>query len=489
MAAPSRYRDEDTRFSVDRDDLITRLSAILPGEGLIVHEAGLRAYECDGLSAYRQLPLVVAVPETVEQVQAVLRLASEWDVPVVARGSGTSLSGGALPHPQGILLSLGKFNRILSVDAQRRIARVQPGVRNLAISEAAAPHGLYYAPDPSSQIACSIGGNVSENAGGVHCLKYGLTVHNVLEVTAVTIDGELVTIGSEAPDTPGYDLLALMHGSEGMLAVIVEIAVKLLPEPPTKSVLMASFDDVEHGGHAVAAIIAAGVIPGGLEMMDGPAIQAAEDFVHAGYDTGAAAILICELDGTDAEVADQLESVQALMREHGATRIQVAADDAEKARFWAGRKAAFPAVGRISPDYYCMDGTIPRHQLAHVLRRIRELSSEYGLGVVNVFHAGDGNRPGELETAERLGGEILTLCVEVGGTVTGEHGVGMEKINEMCVQFRTAELNQFHAVKHAFDPRGLLNPGKAVPTLARCAEFGAMHVHNGELPHPELERF
>ncbi|MCS4504379.1 FAD-binding protein [Arhodomonas aquaeolei] len=499
MAAPSRYRDEDTRFSVDRDDLITRLSAILPGEGLIVHEAGLRAYECDGLSAYRQLPLVVAVPETVEQVQAVLRLASEWDVPVVARGSGTSLSGGALPHPQGILLSLGKFNRILSVDAQRRIARVQPGVRNLAISEAAAPHGLYYAPDPSSQIACSIGGNVSENAGGVHCLKYGLTVHNVLEVTAVTIDGELVTIGSEAPDTPGYDLLALMHGSEGMLAVIVEIAVKLLPEPPTKSVLMASFDDVEHGGHAVAAIIAAGVIPGGLEMMDGPAIQAAEDFVHAGYDTEAAAILICELDGTDAEVADQLESVQALMREHGATRIQVAADDAEKARFWAGRKAAFPAVGRISPDYYCMDGTIPRHQLAHVLRRIRELSSEYGLGVVNVFHAGDGNlhplilfdgnRPGELETAERLGGEILTLCVEVGGTVTGEHGVGMEKINEMCVQFRTAELNQFHAVKHAFDPRGLLNPGKAVPTLARCAEFGAMHVHNGELPHPELERF
>ncbi|WP_435100227.1 FAD-linked oxidase C-terminal domain-containing protein [Arhodomonas sp. AD133] len=499
MAVHSHYRSEDTGFEVDADDLIKRLSEILAGESLIVHEAGRRAYECDGLAVYRQLPLVVAVPETVEQVRAVLRVANELNVPVVARGSGTSLSGGALPHPQGILLSLAKFNRILSLDPERRIARVQPGVRNLAISEAAAPHGLYYAPDPSSQIACSIGGNVAENAGGVHCLKYGLTVHNVLEVTAVTIDGEVVTIGSEAPDTPGYDLLALMHGSEGMLAVIVEIAVKLLPEPPTKAVLMASFDDVESGGHAVAAIIAGGIVPGGLEMMDGPAIQAAEDFVHAGYDTDAAAILICELDGTDAEVDDQLETVQALMREHGATHIQVAADEAEKARFWAGRKAAFPAVGRISPDYYCMDGTIPRRQLAYVLRRINELSEEFGLGVVNVFHAGDGNlhplilfdgnRPGELETAEEFGGRILELCVEVGGTVTGEHGVGLEKINQMCVQFQPRELNQFHALKNAFDPQRLLNPGKAVPTLSRCAEFGAMHVHQGQLPHPELERF
>ena len=498
MPAHALFRPEDTRFEVDVDPLIESLRAVLPGEGLIVHEAGRRAYECDGLSAYKQLPLLVAVPETVDQVQAVLRLCHEAGVPVVTRGSGTSLSGGSLPHPQGLLLAMGKFNRINAIDPERRIARVEPGVRNLAISEAAAPHGLYYAPDPSSQIACSIGGNVGENAGGVHCLKYGLTVHNVLAVRMITMTGEVTTIGSEALDSPGLDLLALMHGSEGMLGVIVEVTVKLLPNPLTKQVLMASFDDVEQGGHAVAGIIAKGIIPGGLEMMDGAAIQAAEDFVHAGYDTDAAAILICELDGSAAEVADQMETVQACLREHGATRIQVAADDEEKARFWAGRKAAFPAVGRISPDYYCMDGTIPRKQLAYVLRRISEMSAEEGLETVNVFHAGDGNlhplilfdgnQPGQLETAERLGSRILQLCVEVGGTVTGEHGVGVEKINEMCVQFATAEIEQFHGIKHAFDPAGLLNPGKAIPTLNRCAEFGRLHVHNGELPHPELER-
>jgi glycolate oxidase len=492
------FRPEDTRFDVDTEALIRRLREVLPGEQLIVHEAGMRPYECDGLSAYRQLPVAVAVPETVEQVQSVMRICSAMRVPVVARGSGTSLSGGSLPHPQGVLLSMAKFNRILEIDPDRRLGRIQPGVRNLAITEAAAPYGLYYAPDPSSQIACSIGGNVSENAGGVHCLKYGLTVHNVLALTAVTVDGQLVRIGSEAPDSPGYDLLALFHGSEGMLGVITEITVQLLPNPLTKQVLMASFAQVENGGHAVAAIIGAGILPGGLEMMDGAAIAAAEDFVHAGYDTDAEAILICELDGSEDEVSAQVEKVEAILRDHGATRIQAARDDAEKARFWAGRKAAFPAVGRISPDYYCMDGTIPRKQLAYVLRRIREMSDEYGLRTPNVFHAGDGNlhplilfdgnQPGQLEAAEELGGRILELCVEVGGTITGEHGVGMEKINQMCVQFANAELSQFHAVKEAFDPDRLLNPGKAIPTLNRCAEFGRLHVHGGALPHPELER-
>jgi glycolate oxidase len=492
------FRPEDTRFDVDTEALTRRLRDVLPGEQLIVHEAGMRPYECDGLSAYRQLPVAVAVPETVEQVQAVMRICSAMRVPVVARGSGTSLSGGSLPHPQGVLLSMAKFNRILEIDPDRRLGRIQPGVRNLAITEAAAPYGLYYAPDPSSQIACSIGGNVSENAGGVHCLKYGLTVHNVLALTVVTVDGQLVRIGSQAPDSPGYDLLALFHGSEGMLGVITEITVQLLPNPLTKQVLMASFAQVEDGGHAVAAIIGAGILPGGLEMMDGAAIAAAEDFVHAGYDTEAEAILICELDGSEDEVSAQVEKVEAILRDHGATRIQAARDDAEKARFWAGRKAAFPAVGRISPDYYCMDGTIPRKQLAHVLRRIREMSEEYGLRTPNVFHAGDGNlhplilfdgnQPGQLEAAEELGGRILELCVEVGGTITGEHGVGMEKINQMCVQFANAELSQFHAVKDAFDPDRLLNPGKAIPTLNRCAEFGRLHVHGGALPHPELER-
>jgi glycolate oxidase len=372
-------------------------------------------------------------------------------------------------------------------------------VRNLAISQAAAPHGLYYAPDPSSQIACTIGGNVAENSGGVHCLKYGLTVHNILRLEVVTADGELVTIGSEALDSPGYDLLALMTGSEGMLGVVVEATVRLLPVPERAQVLLAAFDDVARAGTAVGEIIAAGVIPAGLEMMDGPAIRAAEDFVHAGYPVGAAAILLCEVDGANEEVSEEVMRVRDILLRCGATEVRTARSEQERQTFWKGRKAAFPAVGRISPDYYCMDGTIPRRRLPEVLSRISELSGEYGLAVANVFHAGDGNlhplilfdanKPGELERAEAFGGRILELCVEVGGTITGEHGVGMEKINQMCVQFNKAELEQFHAVKDAFDPKGLLNPGKAVPTLHRCAEFGAMHVHKGELPFPELERF
>ena len=495
----SVYRPEDTEFQVDQRALLDGLRELLPPEGLLVDEEAKRPYECDGLAAYRELPLVVALPDNVEQVQDILRLCSRLQVPVVARGAGTSLSAGALPHPQGVLLSLARFNRITELDHSRRIARVQPGVRNLAISEAAAPYGLYYAPDPSSQITCSIGGNVAENAGGVHCLKYGLTVHNVLSVTLVTMDGELMEIGSQALDSPGYDLLAAVMGSEGMLGVVVEVTVKLLPQPQTKEVLLAAFPDVESAGNAVAGIIAAGIIPGGLEMMDNPAIRAAEDFVHADYPVDAAAILICELDGHPDEVEAQLQRVNELLQGYGANQLQIARDDAEKARFWAGRKAAFPAVGRISPDYYCIDGTIPRKRLAEVLRRMDDLSQEYGLRIANVFHAGDGNlhplilydgnKPGEFERTEELGGRILELCVEVGGTVTGEHGVGMEKINQMCVQFQPDELEQFRALKSAFDPQGLLNPGKAIPTLHRCAEFGAMHVHHGQLPHPDIPRF
>jgi len=493
------FREEDLCFDVSQPDLVRELSTVLPADALLVDDESKRPFECDGLSAYRELPLVVAIPETVDQVQAVLRICHRLGVPVVARGAGTGLSAGALPHPQGLLLSMARFNRILDIDGERRIARLQPGVRNLAISEAAAPQGLYYAPDPSSQITCTIGGNVSENAGGVHCLKYGLTVHNVLSVTMLTVEGELVTLGSEAPDAPGLDLLGAVTGSEGMLGVLVEVCVKLLPQPPVKDVLLAAFDSVEDAGHAVAAIIAGGIIPGGLEMMDNPAIRAAEDFVRAGYPVEAAAILICELDGTRAEVDDQLQAVTAILETHRASAIRVARDALEKQRFWAGRKAAFPAVGRISPDYYCIDGTIPRKRLAEVLQRMDALSQTYQQRVVNVFHAGDGNLhplilydgnvEGEFERTEELGGRILELCVEVGGTVTGEHGVGMEKINQMCVQFAPGALAQFHAVKRAFDPTGLLNPGKAIPTLNRCAEFGAMHVRGGRLPHADLPRF
>ncbi len=482
-----------------KDHLIQSLRQLLPFESVLTEAEDLRPFECDGLSVYRRLPMVVVLPETIEQVQTIMRLCHQAKVPVVARGAGTGLSGGALPLEDGVLLSLAKFKQILNIDPQNAMATVQPGVRNLAISEAAAVHNLYYAPDPSSQIACSIGGNVAENSGGVHCLKYGLTVHNILQLKIVTVDGELVTIGGETLDAPGYDLLALMTGSEGMLGIIVEVTVKLLPKPERAQVLLAAFDDIAKAGEAVGAIIAAGIIPAGLEMMDKLAIQAAEDFVHAGYPREAEAILLCELDGTNAEVSEQIMVAREVLKQHGATEVRTAKDETERQMFWKGRKSAFPAVGRISPDYYCMDGTIPRSQLPKVLRRMRELSEEYNLLVANVFHAGDGNlhplilfdanKPGELERTEEFGSRILELCVEVGGTITGEHGVGTEKIDQMCMQFESAELSQFHAVKAAFDPEGLLNPGKAVPTLHRCAEFGAMHVHKGQLPHPELERF
>ena len=479
--------------------LADRLREILGATHLLAEADELRPYECDGLSAYRHVPMLVALPGSVAEVQAVMRLCRDARVPVVARGAGTGLSGGALPREDGVLLSLARLNRILELDPDNALARVEPGVRNLAITEAAKPHGLYYAPDPSSQIACTIGGNVAENAGGVHCLKYGLTVHNLLALKLVTIDGELVTVGGAGLDSPGFDLLALLTGSEGMLGVVVEVSVKLLPIPERAQVAMAAFDDVEKAGRAVAEVIAAGILPAGLEMMDNPAIRAAEDFVHAGYPVDAAAILLCEVDGSNAEVSEDIDRVRELLLQSGAREVRTAADEAQRLRFWAGRKSAFPAVGRISPDYYCMDGTIPRKHLARVLSEIAAMSQEYELAVANVFHAGDGNlhplilydanKPGELERAEKFGGRILELSVAVGGTITGEHGVGTEKIDQMCVQFPPEELSVFHEIKAVFDPLGLLNPGKAVPTLARCAEFGAMHVHHGELRFPHLERF
>ena len=484
---------------MSENNFTTLLQKNLPHSCVITAAEELRPYECDALSAYRQLPMVVVIPDTLEQVQTVLRLCAEHQVPVVARGSGTGLSGGALPLENGVLLSLAKFNRILDIDTDNRVARVQPGVTNLSISNAVAADGLYYAPDPSSQIACSIGGNVAENAGGVHCLKYGLTTHNIQALEVFTINGEHLSIGSQALDAPGYDLLALMTGSEGLLGVITEVTVKLLPCPEIAQVVMAAFDTVDAAGAGVTAVIASGIIPAGLELLDKPAIDAVEKFIHTGYPKDAAAILLCELDGTQADVTAQIERVNRVFTEAGAIDQQVSRDEAERQRFWAGRKAAFPAMGRLSPDYYCMDGTIPRKHLAHVLNRISIMSEEYGLPICNVFHAGDGNlhplilydanKDGELERTEELGGKILELCVEVGGTITGEHGVGLEKINQMCVQFNSAELQQFHAIKSAFDADNLLNPGKAIPTLHRCAEFGAMHVHHGELPHPELERF
>jgi len=484
---------------VDKPALLAELQACLPDLDVLHTQEDLKPYECDGLSAYRATPMLVVLPERLEQVESLLKLCHRRGVPVVARGAGTGLSGGALPLEQGILLVLARFNKILEIDPAGRFARVQPGVRNLAISQAAAPYGLYYAPDPSSQIACSIGGNVAENAGGVHCLKYGLTVHNLLKVEILTVEGERMTLGSDALDSPGFDLLALFTGSEGMLGIVTEVTVKLLPKPQVAKVLLASFDSVEKAGRAVGDIIAAGIIPGGLEMMDNLAIRAAEDFIHAGYPVEAEAILLCELDGVEADVHDECERVRAVLEQAGATEVRLARDEAERVKFWAGRKNAFPAVGRISPDYYCMDGTIPRRELPGVLKGIAELSAEYGLRVANVFHAGDGNmhplilfdanQPGELVRAEAIGGKILELCVKVGGSITGEHGVGREKINQMCAQFNSDELTLFHAVKAAFDPSGLLNPGKNIPTLHRCAEFGAMHVHHGQLPFPELERF
>jgi glycolate oxidase len=477
---------------------ISRLRSLLPPHCVLHAREDLVPFESDGLSAYRNTPDVVALPQDEAQVAAVLKLCHAEKIAVVARGAGTGLAAGALPVDGAVLLVLSKLNRIKAIDPLARTAVVEPGVRNLAISEAVAQHGLYYAPDPSSQIACSIGGNVAENSGGVHCLKYGLTVHNILKLRALTIQGEALEIGCDALDAPGFDLLALMTGSEGMLAVITEVTVKLLPRPERAQVVLAAFDDVAKAGAAVGNIIAAGVVPAGLEMMDRLAIQAAEAFVHAGYPM-AEALLLVEVDGVNEEVSDDIYTVRRVLEASGATEIRTAESEAQRLKFWAGRKAAFPAVGRLAPDYYCMDGTIPRGALPHVLARIGEMSDEYGLAVANVFHAGDGNLhplilfdanvPGELTRAEAFGGRILELCVEVGGTITGEHGVGLEKINQMCAQFATPELARFHDVKAAFDPDTLLNPGKAVPELHRCAEWGAMHVHGGQLPHPELPRF
>ena len=483
----------------NKERFLASCRQILPHESVITDAESQRPYECDALSAHRSLPLVVLMPENVDQVQALLKLCHKHEVPVVARGAGTGLSGGARPNPDAALLSLAKFTRILEVDPINRTAKVEPGVRNIVISETVAEHGLFYAPDPSSQIACTIGGNVAENSGGVHCLKYGLTVHNIQSITMLSMEGEFLEIGGDTLDTPGFDLLALATGSEGLLGVIVAVTVKLLPIPKTVQVILTSFDDVENAGNAVAAIIADGIIPAGLEMMDRLTIKAAEDFIHAGYPANAEAILLCELDGTSEEVDTQIERVTAIMMNNGAIDSRVAKDDAERQKFWAGRKASFPAVGRLAPDYYCVDGTIPRKHLASVLQRINDIASDHGLLVANVFHAGDGNlhplilydanKEGDLDHAEAVGTEILEHCVEVGGTVTGEHGVGTEKLKPMCVQFSAPELEQFHAVKAAFDPDGLLNPGKAVPTLQRCAELGAMHVHHGETPFPDLERF
>jgi glycolate oxidase len=479
--------------------IAAKLREFLPERCVLWQEEDTRPYECDGLTAYRRLPMVVALPETEEQVQRVLKTCSSMNIPVVPRGAGTGLSGGALPPGDGVLLSMAKFMRVVRVDPLARIAVVQPGVRNAAISDVVSPFGLYYAPDPSSQIACSIGGNVAENSGGVHCLKYGLTVHNVLRVRGYTIEGEAVDFGSEALDCPGYDLLALAIGSEGLLAVTTEVTVKLLPKPVTARVIMASFDDVQKAGEAVAAVIGAGIVPAGLEMMDKPATQAVEQFVHAGYDLEAAAILLCESDGSVEEVEEEVAKMKQVLAGAGATRLAVSRDDAERLRFWSGRKAAFPAVGRISPDYYCMDGTIPKKRLGEVLNFIGAMEKKYGLRCPNVFHAGDGNLhplilfdandPGQLKRTEEFAAEVLEKCVAVGGTITGEHGVGVEKIDQMCVQFGTAELEIFHAIKRAYDPKGLLNPGKAVPALSRCAEFGRMHVHAGNLNRPELPRF
>ncbi len=499
MTVIQPHSSERVVHNVSKNELAALFGAFLPDSSILVDEEQLKAFECDALSAYQCLPWMVVLPDTIDQVQSLLRICHQLGVPVVVRGAGTGLAGGAIPLNNGVLLGMSRFNQILEIEADNRLAIVQPGARNLAISQAAAQYGLFYAPDPSSQIACSVGGNVAENSGGVHCLKYGLTTHNILRVKVVTMDGELITIGCHGLDGPGYDLLALMTGSEGMLGVIVEVSVKLLPIPEQAQVLLAAFDDVEKAGQAVAAIIAEGLIPAGLEMMDKAAVKAAEDFVHAGYPLDAEAILLCEMDGSAEQVDWELERAALVLKQHGAKQVRAAKSERERQLMWAGRKAAFPAVGRISPDYYCMDGTIPRRYLAQVLKKIGELSSRYGLAVANVFHAGDGNLhplilydanvEGEMARAESLGGDILSICVEVGGTITGEHGVGVEKINHMCLQFNGTELSLFHAVKRAFDEKGLLNPGKAVPTLHRCAEFGAMHVHKGNLPHPEIERF
>ncbi len=479
--------------------LLPALEAYLPKHSLLWHNEDTTPYECDGLTAYRQRPLLVALPETDAQVQSVLRICHRLNVPVVARGAGTGLSGGAMPHALGVTMSLAKFNKILKIDKLSRTALVQCGVRNLAISEAAAPYGLYYAPDPSSQIACTIGGNVAENSGGVHCLKYGLTVHNVLKVKGFTMEGETVEFGSDALDAPGYDLLSVIVGSEGMLAVTTEVTVKLIPKPQLARCIMASFDDIRKAGDAVAAVIAAGIIPAGLEMMDKPMTAAVEDYVHAGYDLTAAAILLCESDGTPEEVEEEIGRMTEVLKRCGATAIAVSQNEAERLKFWSGRKNAFPASGRISPDYMCMDSTIPRKRLADILLAIAEMEKKYNLRCCNVFHAGDGNLhplilfdandADQLHRCELFGADILETSVAMGGTVTGEHGVGVEKLNSMCVQFTTEENEQMFGVKRAFDPNGLLNPGKVIPTLNRCAEYGKMLVRAGQIKHPHLPRF
>lgn len=470
------------------------------GIEMYVSEAEMRPYECDGLTAFRQMPLAVVLPQTEAQVQQILRTCQRLNLPVVPRGTGTGLAGSAMPVAGGVLLVMSKFNRILEVNPTARTATVQPGVRNLAISEAAAPYQLYYAPDPSSQIACSIGGNVAENSGGVHCLKYGLTVNNVLKVRAVTMDGEVIELGSRAPDAPGLDLLTVFIGSEGMFAVVTEVVVKLVPKPQLAQVIMASFDDMGKAGNAVAAVIAAGIIPAGLEMMDGPCTRAVDNYLKVGYDTRAEAILLCESDGTPEEVAEEIGRMTEVLEGCGAIRIQVSRNEIERLAMWAGRKNAFPAAAQLAPDYYCMDGTIPRRHISAMLAYIAAKEEEYRLQCINVFHAGDGNMhplilfdsqaEGEWERAEAFGSDILEECVRLGGTITGEHGVGIEKINSMCVQFSEAEREAFWGVKHAFDPHKLLNPDKNIPTRHRCAEYGRQHVRRGQpQPFAELERF
>ena len=494
---------EEQQFSIERTDrqalVVRNLQAVVPAHALLWSSEETTPYECDGLTAYRQRPLVVVLPETYAEVQAVLKTCHALNVPVVARGAGTGLSGGAMPHKLGVTLSLAKFNKILKLDPISRTAVVQGGVRNLAISEAAAPHGLYYAPDPSSQIACTIGGNVAENSGGVHCLKYGLTVHNVIKVKGFTIEGEEVEFGSDALDAAGYDLLSVIIGSEGMLAITTEVTVKLIPKPQLARCIMASFDDLRKAADAVASVIAAGIIPAGLEMMDKPMTAAVEDFVHAGYDLTAAAILLCESDGTVEEVEEEIGRMSEVLTRCGATAIAVSQNEAERLRFWSGRKNAFPASGRMSPDYMCMDSTIPRKRLADILLAIAEMEKKYQLRCANVFHAGDGNLhplilfdandADQLRRCELFGAEILETSVAMGGTVTGEHGVGVEKLNSMCVQFSAEENEQMFGVKRAFDSRSLLNPGKVIPTLNRCAEYGKMLVRGGKISHPDLPRF
>jgi glycolate oxidase len=480
-------------------DVIGGLRSLLPMNCVLSNPEDTRPFECDGLTLFRQTPMVVVLPENLAQLQRVLQFCSANRVPIVPRGAGTGLAGSALPHPAGVLLSMAKFNRIVKVDARARTATVEPGVRNLAISEAAAPHGLYYAPDPSSQIACTIGGNVAENSGGVHCLKYGLTLHNVLAVRGMTAAGEELQFGSQAPDAPGLDLLALAIGSEGMLAVTTGVTVRLVPVPDVARCIMASFADVGHAGDAVAALIAAGIIPAGLEMLDQAASRMVEPFANAGYDLDAAAVLLCESDGTPEEVEAEIACMVEVLRAAQATRVQVSANEAERLRFWAGRKNAFPAAGRAAPAYYCTDGTIPRKHIGRMLKSIQAMEQRYGLGCPNVFHAGDGNLhplilfddsdPDSVARAEAFGAEILEESLRLGGTVTGEHGVGMEKLNQMCSQFDRETLDAFLGVKHAFDPTGLLNPGKVVPTLHRCAEYGRMRVSGGAIGFPELPRF